>query len=250
MPLFAAYDNEVALTRGTYENFVGYMIGHNSVTEVLVFIPLVPAQGTLDFSKFSPNAGTDGGMITTGNNWIAFSVANSCGAKVLFSYTGTSGEFASWRIRARSNSAYPVQGINCDASAGQDDFGNLYGVQAFASPNAYTQADADNIVCALYGRVAQTAASVGRTWVSWLDTHMTVKSSGGSYMERISHNGTVANDGVWTIYDGGRLPYLFTFEDTAGLIVATAGTYSTADGYINIKTPAGAMRMPYFAAVD
>jgi hypothetical protein len=253
-PVYAAYNNEVQLSRGTYENFVGFICGHNSVTEVLVYIPIAPAagagQGVIDFSRVTPGAETDGSLISTGNNWIAFSTASSCGMKVLLSYTCATGEFASWRVRARSNSVAAVQGINCDASAGQNDFGDLFGVQAFASPNAYTQSRAAGIVCALYARVAQTGVNNSRTWVSWIDTHMTVKSTAASYLMRLSHNGTVANDGVFTIYNGGRMPVLFNFEDVAGCVVEAAGTYSTADGYFTVKTSTQTYRVPMFLAVD
>lgn len=237
-PVYALYNNEVSLSRGTYENFVGFICGHNSVTEVLVYIPIAPAtgagQGVIDFSRVTPGSETDGSLISTGNNWIAFSTASSCGMKVLLSYTCATGEFASWRVRARSNSVAAVQGINCDASAGQNDFGDLYGVQAFASPNAYTQSRAAGIVCALYARVAQTGTNNSRTWVSWIDTHMTVKSSAGSYMMRLSHNGSVANDGCFTIYGGGRMPTLFNFEDATPGFTDAGAHGSTAAGKIAI----------------
>lgn len=231
-PVYALYNDEVTLQRGTgtYENFVGTIVGHNSVTEVLVFIPLCP-QGTVDFSRITPQAtDTDGSLVTTGNNWIAHSVASSCAFKLLCSYTAGSGEFATMRIRARSNSAFPVVGGNFSASAGQNDYGNLSALQGYGQPGAYTQASASNIVNAVYGCNQFAAASVGRDWTAWFDTHMTVKASGGSYLMRLSHNGTVANDGAITIYGGGRLPYLLNIEDATPGFTDNTAHGSTAAG--------------------
>jgi hypothetical protein len=56
---------------------------------------------------------------------------------------------------------------------------------------------------------------------------------------RMSHNGTVANDGCFTIYNGGRMPALFNFEDAAGFLTETGDAGSTKAGYLAVKTPAG-----------
>lgn len=50
--------------------------------------------------------------------------------------------------------------------------------------------------------------------------------------------------------NAGTWDYLFDFESTQGLLDETNGTYSTADGFIKIKTPEGDARLPYFLAVD
>lgn len=195
----------------------------------------------LDYSALTPAAVTTGSILGTGANWIAHSTLGSCGIKMLLSYTGASGEFASLRIRARSNSAGSVAGGNFSASAGQNNHGDLYAVQGYAQPLTYTQATAANIVCALYGCVQRSAGgtSVGRDWVAWIDTHMAVKASGGSYLMRLSHNGSIANDGVFTIYNGGLMPVLFNFEDAAGFLTETGDAGSTKAGYLAVKTPAG-----------
>jgi hypothetical protein len=195
----------------------------------------------LDFSGLTPAAITTGSIMGTGSSWIAHSTAGSCGMKLLLSYTATSGEFATLRMRARSNALGAVVCGNFSASAGANDHGDLFALQGYAQPNAYTSAVATRTVCALYGCIDRTSGgtSTGRDWVAWIDTHMQVKSSAGSYLMRLSHNGTVANDGVFTIYNGGRMPYLFTFEDAAGLLTDADGSHSVASGAIAVKTPAG-----------
>ena len=119
-------------------------------------------------------------------------------------------------------------GLDVSASAQHADYGVLKAVNAVAQPNALAQTtDATNIVTALYGRIDATAASVGRRWVTWIDTHATSKADAGDYMVRISHNGTAAIDGLFTIYTGGRLPQLFTFEDVAGFLsTSSSGTFT------------------------
>lgn len=197
--------------------------------------------GGIDYSTVSAGTSTAGSLITTGSTWVAHATASSCGIKVLLSYTAATGEFASLSIRARSNSVAPVVSGNFAASAGQNDHGNLYAVQGYAQPLTYTQSSADNIVNAIYGCVQRSAGgtSVGRDWTAWFDTHMAVKASGGTYLLRLSHNGTVANDGAITVYNGGRMPVLFNFEDAAGFLTDSDGSHTVASGAIAVKTPAG-----------
>ena len=201
---------------------------------------IIPKAG-ISYATLIPGTSTAGSLITTGSTWVAHATASTCGIKLLLSYTAATGEFASLRIRARSNSVAPVVGGNFAASAGQNDHGNLYAVQGYAQPLTYTQSSASNIVNAVYGCVQRSAGgtSVGRDWTAWFDTHMAVKASGGSYLLRLSHNGTIANDGAITVYNGGRMPVLFNFEDAAGFLTDVDGSHSTASGAIAVKTPAG-----------
>jgi hypothetical protein len=189
-----------------------------------------------DFSGITPGGGTAGDIITTGTAWVAFTGAGAAGGKLLLENGSATGEFATWRMRARYNGAATASGdggnsigttscIDASASAQHADYGVLKAVNAVAQPNAYAQTtDATNIVTALYGRIDATAASVGRRWVAWVDTHATTKADAGDFLVRLSHNGTVANDGVFTIYNGGRMPVLFNFEDIAGCLSAAPGT--------------------------
>jgi len=65
------------------------------------------------------------------------------------------------------------------------------------------------------------------------------KADSSDYLVRLSHNGTVANDGAITIYNGGRMPVLFNFEDAAGFLTETGDAGSTKAGYLAVTTPAG-----------
>jgi hypothetical protein len=197
----------------------------------------------LSLSNLVPANVTTGSILGTGTSWVAHSLANACGIKLLLSYTAATGEFASLRIRARSNSVAPVVAGNFAASAGQNQYGNLYAVQGYAQPLTYTNTTADNIVCALYGCIQRSAGgtSSGRDWVAWIDTHMAVKAAGGSYLMRLSHNGSIANDGVFTIYSGGRMPILFNFEDViaGGFLTDADASKTTPAGALAVTTPAG-----------
>lgn len=203
----------------------------------------------IDFTGITP-VGTAGSLITTRTNWISFPTAGAAGIKLLLENTSDTGEFASIRIRGRANnttasgnggsSIGTTTAGDFSASAIDHEYGNLTAINACVQPNALNQTtDSSNIVTALYGRVDRTGTSVGRTWVGWLDTHQTTKSGAGDYLLRLSHNGTVANDGAITIYNGGRMPVLFNFEDAAGFLTDSDGSHSVASGAIAVKTPAG-----------
>jgi hypothetical protein len=187
----------------------------------------------IDFSDLTPGTETAGSLFTSKAAWIPFLLPGQCGAKLLLENQADTGEFATLRMRARANnttaagdgtnSVGTTTCIDASASAQADDFGNLKAINACAQPNAKNQTtDATNIVTAVYGRIDATGTSLGRRWVFWADTHATTKAAGGDYLFRLSHNGTIANDGVFSIYNGGRMPVLFNFEDLAGCIAASA----------------------------
>lgn len=198
----------------------------------------------LNFATLVPGTETSGSIITTLSNWINFTTAGACGGKLLLQNSSATGEFATWRMRARANvatasgdggnSVGTTTCIDASASANHADYGVLRAVNAVAQPNAYNQTtDATNHVEALYGRIDATGTSVGSRAVLMLDTHATTKAANGDYMARIAHNGTVAIDGCFTIYGGGRLPVLFNFEDaTPGFLNLSAKTitFKATDG--------------------
>jgi hypothetical protein len=186
-----------------------------------------------DLTHLTDGGSTAGNVLSTGANFVVYSTPGSCALKYMAEYSAATGEFATLRLRARSYSAQPVVCGNFSASARKNDYGNLFAVQGYAQPGAYTQATAANVVCGLYSCIDIGGASVGKHWSTWIDTHMTVKPSGGAYMLRISHNGTVAADGAITVYAGGRLPYLFNFEDSSGFL-------TNSDARIQVMTPSGA----------
>ncbi len=207
--------------------------------------------GRIDLSNMEDSDSTSGGILGCGSSWVDFTAAGGTALKLLCSTSATSGDYATMRIRARADAAGNAIAGNFSASAGANNYGSLYAVQGYAQPNAYTNSGAANIVCGVYSCIDASGASSGRRWSMWTDEHSTSKASGGHYLHRLSHNGTIAIDGLWTIYGGGRLPLLMNIEDaTPGFVTASAGTYSTADGYLAIAINGSAYRLPYFAAVD
>jgi len=61
-------------------------------------------------------------------------------------------------------------------------------------------------------------------------------------------NGTIAIDGVWTIYQGGRTPVLINFEDASGCLTDADASLATQSGAIAVKTPAGTKYIPLYNA--
>jgi len=196
---------------------------------------------TLDFSGVTPGTGTAGIFVTTGATWVDFATAGQAAMKLLCSSSAATGDYATLRMRARADAAGNASAGNFSASAGVNNHGDLRAVEGYAQPNAYTNNNAANVVCGLYGCIDRTAGgtSAGRDWTAWVDTHMAVKASGGSYLMRLSHNGTIANDGAITVYNGGRMPVLFNFEDAAGFLTDAGDAGSTKAGYLAVQTPAG-----------
>lgn len=220
---------------------------------------------TIDIARHVPSTtvatAANGTILSSGGVWTTYTTAGACGVKLLLGNSCATGEFATMRLRARAanttvsgnggNSVGTTTCVDASASAVAAEYGNLKAVNAVAQPNAHAQTvDATNIVCALYGRIDATAASAGRRWVSWIDTHATTKAAGGDYMVRISHNGTVANNGVFTIYSGGRLPALFTFEDViaGGFLTDADASLVTQSGALKVVTPAGTKYIPLYNA--
>ena len=203
----------------------------------------------INFSKAVPGTETTGSLITTGTTWVSLSAAGGCAAKLLCAYKGTSGDYATLRMRARSDyaggSAYGVVCGNFSASANLANYANLFAVQGYAQPNANTQSDAAHIACGVYSCIDATGASSGRRWSMWTDEHSTTKASGGHYLHRLSYNpqGSGAGlDGVWTIYGANQVPFLFNFEaDASGNPFVAGATVAsgTCLGTIRVKTSNG-----------
>lgn len=186
----------------------------------------------LDFSTAAPGSETNGALMTTVSTWVPVTAVGGCAAKLLCAYSGASGDYATLRMRARSDAAGvaggdgQVNGVVCgnfSASAGINNHASLFAVQGYAQPGAFTTNNAAHIACGVYSCIDGISASSGRRWSLWTDEHSTVKASGGHYLHRLSHNGTVAIDGLWTVYGGGRLPLLLNVEDATPGFVGTSG---------------------------
>lgn len=230
--------NTIRIDPDTEELFIG--TGASGSTERNV--PLGAGQVTppaFNFATLVPSTETAGSIFTTGSTWVDHSALGSCAMKFLTSYSGASGDYACARFRARAGAAGNVDGVNASASASVNNHGNLCAVYAAAQPTSYTNNQAGHIACGLHSVIDADGASSGRRWSTWIDDHSTTKAAAGHYLARLSQNGTVAIDGVFTVYNGGRCPVLFNFEDAAGFLTDAGDAGSTKAGYLAVKTPAG-----------
>jgi len=202
-----------------------FKVGYGAPT----LFPGLVNEGELNFSGVTPGTETHGSLVTTGSTWVAHTAVGACAFKLLCSSTAASGDYATMRIRGRADavSTGGVEGINASASANIADYTNLCAGYFAAQPMAINTTAADGIISAIHAVIDRTGTSSGRTWVAWIDTHQETKSGAGDYLMRLSHNGTVANDGVITLYNGGRMPQFINFEDVAGcLSTSDSGTFT------------------------
>jgi len=208
-------------------------------------VPTVP----MNFSGVVPGTETTGSLVTTGSTWLAHSAAGSCAGKLLCASTATTGDFATWRMRGRSDAAVAntwgvaaVTGINSSASAGHADYANLIGVAGLAQANAYTQANSTNVLCGVYSCMDRTGTSAGHAWSMWIDDHSTTAKAADHYLLRMSQHalgGTPVNiDGAITV-QCTRLPVLFNFETADGFLTDSSRTLDNQAGAIAVSTPAG-----------
>jgi hypothetical protein len=177
------------------------------------------------------------------SNWIEATLPAARAIKLLCGTTSTTGDYTTLSVRARANgvnttstgtSGVCVSG-NFSASAVVNNYASLYGVQSYVQPLTYTNSNASNIACALYGKTDCHATYAGRTWVSWLDTSDTVVSGQGFYFQRMSHNGGAVNlDGFMTLYAGQGVNYLYNFENTNAPLAAADKTGGTKNMAIHV----------------
>jgi hypothetical protein len=201
----------------------------------LVFGEALTSTACLNFAGLAPGTETTGSIVSTGTAWVDHSALGSCAMKLLCSYSGASGDYATLRMRARSDAASgSANGVVCgnfSASAGINNHANLYALQGYAQPNAYTQSGGAHIACGVYSCIDATAASSGRRWSLWTDDHSTTKASGGHFLHRLSYNPQSSGagiDGVWTVY-APQTGYLLNFEyNSAGSPFVTGSTALTS----------------------
>lgn len=193
----------------------------------------------IDFSAVTPSTNTDGSLLSTGSTWVVHPTAGACASKMLCSSSATSGDYATVRMRARSDAVNAAGGVVCgnfSASANINDYANLYAVQGYAQPNTFTQANASNILCGVYSCVDRTVASSGRSWSLWTDTHETLKAGASHYLHRLSHNGGAINlDGIWSIFAGQGCDYLMNFENGNAPVAAGDKTGGTKTYALKVK---------------
>jgi hypothetical protein len=193
------------------------------------------ATNVLNMAGTTPLTEVNGSMFTTISTWVVHTAAGACAGKILASSSATTGDYATWRMRARSDAAVAntpnvasVAGVNSSASCSVNDYANLIGVAGLAQPNAFTQANTTNIICGVYSCLDRTGTHAGSAWSMWIDDHSTTSKAGVShYLLRMSQNalgGTPVDiDGAITVQTS-RLPVLFNFEQIQGFLSDTPGT--------------------------
>lgn len=251
--VFASADDTLTFTAGA-NSPAGVVRDYDSSGYGLIEIgqgPLILG-APLNFAGVAPGTETTGSIITTGSVWLSHTAVGGCAVKLLCANAAASGDYATLRIRARADAAGATVGINSSASGGANDYGNLFGVQGLAQPNAYTQSGGDNIVCGVYSCVDKTGTSSGRVWSMWIDDHSTTaKATGGHYLLRMSQNalgGTPVDiDGAITI-QASRLPVLFNIETADGFLSDTSLSLSAQAGALKVKTPAGTRYIPLYSS--
>ena len=197
------------------------------------------ASGTnvVNFAGATPSTEVNGSLITTISTWVVHTAAGACAGKILASSTATTGQYATWRVRGRSDAAVAdvynvasVEGINSSASANHADYANLFGVSGLAQPNAFTQANATNIICGVYSCMDRSGTDAGSAWSMWIDDHSTTNKAASHYLLRMSQNalgGTpVSIDGAITIQTS-RLPQFINFEQVSDFLSTSgSGTFT------------------------
>jgi hypothetical protein len=205
----------------------GDLIG--TVTGKLIAGASVPV---ITFTAASPSTETTGSLITTAAGWIVHTAVGACAAKLLCSSSAATGDYATWRIRARADAACAdlynvasVAGVNSSASANHADYPNLIGVAGLAQPNAFSQGNATNVISGLYSCMDRSGSHAGSAWSLWVDDHSTTNKAASHYLVRLSQNAMGGNpvdiDGAFTIQTS-RLPVLFNFEQVQGFLTASA----------------------------
>ena len=197
------------------------------------------AAGTnvVNFAATAPSTEVNGSMITTISTWVVHTAAGACAGKILGSSTSVTGDYATWRVRGRSDAAVAdtanvaaVVGINSSASANVNNYANLYGVQGLAQPNALTQANATNYICGVYSCMDRTGTHAGHAYSMWIDDHSTTAKAADHYLLRMSQNALggspVDIDGAITIQTS-RLPVFMNFEQVSGFLSTASGASLT-----------------------
>ena len=195
------------------------------------------APNAINFAGVVPASEVNGSLITTISTWVEHTAAGACAGKILAASSAVTGDFATWRMRGRSDAAVAngsnvasVEGVNSSASANINNYANLFGVQGLAQPNAFTQANSGNIICGVYSCMDRSGTDAGSAWSMWIDDHSTTAKAASHYLLRMSQNalgGSPVNiDGAITMQTS-RLPQLFNFEQVDGFLsVSGSGSFT------------------------
>jgi len=246
-----AYDNNFSLRWRNAANTADIDVLKVNTSDAVVFAGGVAPTGLISFNGIAnpqtAAATTSGSLITagTGGTWLAHSVAGACGIKLLLANTSATGNFASLRVRARSDVATPTWNQNtiaCDLSASANiaNYGELIGLSSYVQDNGNNQARADHWTTGAKVCTLHTGTSAGSRFGLLVTDASTTKAATKHYLARFDKPaGACAIDGVFSMGNCDQFTYLFNCEVAGGYLVDTGDAGSTKAGYLIIKTPAG-----------
>ena len=156
---------------------------------------------TITTSAVADATYTDATLVASA--WQSFATAGAAAIKLLCANTSATGNFASLRIRARSDVATPTWNQNTiagdfEASAKIADYGELLGGSFYTNDNGYAQTRATHWSTALKACTNCSGASVGSRYALVVsDYSSTLASGAGHYLARFDKpSGAQAITGV------------------------------------------------------
>jgi hypothetical protein len=199
---------------------------------------------TISFATASPT-GVQGSFITTEATWVQFATAGACGIKLLCANLSPTGNFASLRIRARSDVATPTWNQNTlagdfSASTNIDDYGELVGVSSYAQDNGKNQARVSHWSTGIKACSQHTGTSAGSRYALVVSDYSTTKAGTAHYLARYDKPaGACGIDGIFTFGNCDQMTYFGRFEVAGGFLTDTGDAGSTKAGFLLVHTPAG-----------
>jgi hypothetical protein len=204
----------------------------------------LPITGLISFNTMTtPVAGsgsTSGSLLTAGTagTWLAHSYAGACGIKLLLANTSATGNFASLRVRARSDVATSTPNTctvagDFAASANIHEYGELVAVSAYAQDNANDQARNSHWSIGLKTCMQCSGVSLGSRYSLQVTDYSATKANVAQYLARFDKpSGACVIDGVFTFHNIDQFTYFANFADAGGCLSASSIA-------LLVKTPDG-----------
>jgi hypothetical protein len=200
---------------------------------------VIQPTGTISFTFSAP---------TTSTNTASFSVTS--GSATPGTVRALVGSVTSYSVAMTSGNLVGVRGeANLAANLSG---GYVYGAQGKIIAGANTIAIGSGMAYAVMGQLDLSGTTITNGYVAGIGSDIFGVGSGTVNADLFY--GQHAGGGTIQSYFNafGRATYAFILNSNTGgtAIVATGGTYSTADGYLACYINGAAMRIPYFAGAD
>ena len=206
---------------------------------------------TITTSSVSDATYTDAAMVITA--WQTFSTAGAAGIKLLCANDSATGNFATVRLRARSDVATPTWNTNTmaldlSASANIANYGELLGLSSYAQDNGYANSRATHSSIAGQFVSAHSGTSSGYRYALLLRDTSSTKASAGQYLCRLDKvSGAQAIDGVFILGNTDQFTYFLNSEGSTGCITITGTVPTNFSGRIAVKVGATPMWIPLYS---